>query len=1377
MALNIPDPATYVVPDDQALLYSETIEGATTYKYKLSVGSTGAINLSILSALSLKPADLPCLVFTADLLRCLNSNFASIADLAISLASRASIDFVKQLAALKVNKSQYLETLETLATKEEMLLALLSKASAQDTANALDLKANKSDVFTMGQVIDLLESYIGAKTVADLAARDALQPGIHRFIWVSDPAGDPDILDATLPALYMWQVENGVGAYVYLASAGQGFNQGSVDAILEVLGTGFSTQSTVSMQLAAVKTNADNAIALIGTGFTAEETISTTVTGILQALGSYATSLNQNTGSITTILGLVGQGFSAENTIGLQLAAVKTTADNTEALIGTGFTSESTISTQLGAVKTTADLAYNATGIITSIIGDGFSGGNTVAYNVELAKTAANNAITLIGTGFTSGSTISSQLAAVKSSADTAISLIGTGFSAVNTVNVRVTAVETAVASLVPGFKGYYATSEALATAIPTGSNGFHAIVGATGTFWAWISGAWTNTSISSSVTWSSITGKPPVVIQYNGTVNDVGVITLENNVAVADIALGSVVKFTSANSTQGIVVDDLYQKKDQKIIIGYDDNVLIMSGNTVDAAANGTYVYTSGSNTSRKWTQTADSSWTIWRYGTRWQVFHDNNTSYNPWRSSEWATNPWDNDGFGDISGQVLRSTSDAYDRLAQFVKVQKQIQADWTQTDTTAVDFINHKPTLFSGAYSDLSGKPGNATTSVAGLESAADKTKLDSLVPGYLGPFATSAALVAAHATGTSGQFAFVIETKTFWAWVNSAWTDTAVSASGSVSWSSITDKPAVPYIDDNTVSGFPQIPSNYPAVTTSGVAKWLLNESFADSFGSHTLTDHGLVFATDEAYPLGSSKVGVFNASSTWASFSPAGLPSGAAARSICGRFKTSSSAYQLFFGYGAQSTTQEVGIGVADSGILFLEGWGAGTGADSTAVVNDGAWHDFVITIAEDGKTFMFYVDGSFINTVTASVALNTVLTYGNIGCIRDGSYIFDGSLADIRIYSRVLTAAEAMCYHKGELGKIYGAPTLSTDALTGAEQFIFRNSSDSNAYYKTITNSLATTTAPGFMSAEDKANLEALTNLGLGDATVFKDATVDDYGIITLTDGTAVSSLKLGSVIRITSNNATWNVVAGDLFIKTANNWQINPDPTRVVVHGNWKNNPYIFFNPYALYDGSGSTRRWYSHNSTFWVGYNLSGGYNGWQVHWNGITFASAPDDGTHDPWDPSLTWETNETYNTGIYITEYADNVTNHILQFLKMPYKIKPLISSTATGTVYLDFNKASRFKLKGTGSTVTPIMLHFKDGSEVHVAIYAGTAVSWTTLTSNSDATEGANVFSALSWKGGTAPNDISAESSGFILVKFTVVDNVLVGEIIADTTPV
>lgn len=52
----------------------------------------------------------------------------------------------------------------------------------------------------------------------------------------------------------------------------------------------------------------------------------------------------------------------------------------------------------------------------------------------------------------------------------------------------------------------------------------------------------------------------------------------------------------------------------------------------------------------------------------------------------------------------------------------------ASWVKTTFATVASLSQVAT--SGDYSDLSGKPANATQSVAGLMSSSDKTKLDGI-----------------------------------------------------------------------------------------------------------------------------------------------------------------------------------------------------------------------------------------------------------------------------------------------------------------------------------------------------------------------------------------------------------------------------------------------------------------------------------------------------------------------------------------------------------------------------------------------------------------------------------------------------------------------
>ena len=62
----------------------------------------------------------------------------------------------------------------------------------------------------------------------------------------------------------------------------------------------------------------------------------------------------------------------------------------------------------------------------------------------------------------------------------------------------------------------------------------------------------------------------------------------------------------------------------------------------------------------------------------------------------------------------EVERATAAALNELYDKIDTSSgggsvaQVQSDWSQIDSTAVDFIKNKPTLFSGSYNDLSNKP---------------------------------------------------------------------------------------------------------------------------------------------------------------------------------------------------------------------------------------------------------------------------------------------------------------------------------------------------------------------------------------------------------------------------------------------------------------------------------------------------------------------------------------------------------------------------------------------------------------------------------------------------------------------------------------------
>lgn len=162
------DPTTFEVPSDQALLYSELSGSETLYKYKLSSGSTGTVTAAILAALGVKADDLPVLVYKEDLLSCLNESFATVADLTIATSQKASTEFVKKVAATKVNKSEYLTRMAQTPTFTDMETSLSAKADQSDMESALGGKADASAVYSKNETNTLISEALAGKTaVAD----------------------------------------------------------------------------------------------------------------------------------------------------------------------------------------------------------------------------------------------------------------------------------------------------------------------------------------------------------------------------------------------------------------------------------------------------------------------------------------------------------------------------------------------------------------------------------------------------------------------------------------------------------------------------------------------------------------------------------------------------------------------------------------------------------------------------------------------------------------------------------------------------------------------------------------------------------------------------------------------------------------------------------------------------------------------------------------------------------------------------------------------------------------------------------------------------------------------------------------------------------
>lgn len=157
--VNILDPTTFEVPSDQVLLYTETVNEELKYKYKLSTGDTGTIEVAKVRALGIDPdveGTLPALVFLTDFTACLNTQYATLGDMTVAVSTKASISYVRNVAATKLNKYVFLNKLAELATISMLTSGLNTKADESDVQSWLNGKADASTTYTKTEVDELI---------------------------------------------------------------------------------------------------------------------------------------------------------------------------------------------------------------------------------------------------------------------------------------------------------------------------------------------------------------------------------------------------------------------------------------------------------------------------------------------------------------------------------------------------------------------------------------------------------------------------------------------------------------------------------------------------------------------------------------------------------------------------------------------------------------------------------------------------------------------------------------------------------------------------------------------------------------------------------------------------------------------------------------------------------------------------------------------------------------------------------------------------------------------------------------------------------------------------------------------------------------------
>jgi hypothetical protein len=138
--------------------------------------------------------------------------------------------------------------------------------------------------------------------------------------------------------------------------------------------------------------------------------------------------------------------------------------------------------------------------------------------------------------------------------------------------------------------------------------------------------------------------------------------------------------------------------------------------------------------------------------------------------------------------------------------------------------------------------------------------------------------------------------------------------------------------------------------------------------------------------------------------------PSVLPSGTAARTICGWAKCeglTDGSYGMFASYGSASNGEGFWIG-GNGTALSAGSWGD----DMPDVSNfwDSNWHFIALTY--DGSTAKLYADGQLKESAAKSWDLVPEVCY--VGAYLNGFFYWVGAMDDIRIYNRALSASEVL---------------------------------------------------------------------------------------------------------------------------------------------------------------------------------------------------------------------------------------------------------------------------------------------------------------------------------------------------------------------------
>jgi hypothetical protein len=144
--------------------------------------------------------------------------------------------------------------------------------------------------------------------------------------------------------------------------------------------------------------------------------------------------------------------------------------------------------------------------------------------------------------------------------------------------------------------------------------------------------------------------------------------------------------------------------------------------------------------------------------------------------------------------------------------------------------------------------------------------------------------------------------------------------------------------------------------------------------------------------------------------------------GTAALSVTWRFRTTSTAAEDDAGFicgGEVATARQLLLNLENG--KFWGRFGGNTISSALSSYNDGNWHSAVFTKPLNGKSSdcVVYIDGGAISLNSTGSATLDFVTVLSLRLFRRSNSM-QADMYDVRVYDRVLSAAEALTIHNGD---------------------------------------------------------------------------------------------------------------------------------------------------------------------------------------------------------------------------------------------------------------------------------------------------------------------------------------------------------------------